>query len=144
MASSISSAVYDRICRLLVDYQSAEDEVAIVQRAVGEAAPDATWTAKVVDVVRASRGHPELRIGSSVRGAIDCAAVATSLGALRGVTATDPNRDVVLRYHWMETLRCSPDCTIVREPVEGDRVGFMRVPAPHPRDFVIENSYAWD
>jgi MoxR-like ATPase len=87
----ISSAVYDRTCRLLVDYQSAEDEVAIVQRAVGEAAPDAAWTAKVVDVVRASRGHPELRIGSSVRGAIDCAAVAASLGALRGVAATDPN-----------------------------------------------------
>jgi MoxR-like ATPase len=87
----ISSAVYDRTCRLLVDYQSAEDEVAIVQRAVGEAAPDATWTAKVVDVVRRSREHPELRIGSSVRGAIDCAAVAASLGALRGVAPTDPN-----------------------------------------------------
>ncbi|HWC69279.1 MAG TPA: MoxR family ATPase [Acidimicrobiales bacterium] len=86
----ISSAVYDRTCRLLVDYQSAEDEVAIVQRAVGEAAPDAVWAAKVVDVVRASRDHPDLRIGSSVRGAIDCAAVAASLGALRGVSPTDP------------------------------------------------------
>jgi hypothetical protein len=60
------------------------------------------------------------------------------------VIGTDPNRDVVVRYHWMETLRCSPDCTIVREPVDGDRVGFMRVPAPHPRNFLIENSYEWD
>ena len=59
------------------------------------------------------------------------------------VSGTQPNQDVVLRYHWMETLRCSPDCTIEREPVEGDRVGFMRVPAPHPKDFVIENSYEW-
>jgi MoxR-like ATPase len=85
----ISAAVYDRTCRLHVDYQSAEDEVVIVQRAVGEAAPDPSWTAKVVEVVRASRQHPDLRIGSSVRGAIDCAAVAASLGALRGIPATD-------------------------------------------------------
>jgi hypothetical protein len=59
------------------------------------------------------------------------------------VSRTDPNADVLLRYHWMETLRCRPDCTIERVPVEGDRVGFMRIPAPHPRDFVIENSYQW-
>jgi MoxR-like ATPase len=87
----ISSAVYDRTCRLLLDYQSAADEVAIVQRAMGDAAPDPAWTANVVDVVRRSRDHPELRIGSSVRGAIDCAAVAASLGALRGVPATEPH-----------------------------------------------------
>jgi MoxR-like ATPase len=87
----ISAAVYDRTCRLLVDYQSAADEVAIVQRAVGEAAPDEAWAAKVVYVVRASRDHPDLRIGSSVRGAIDCAAVAASLGALRGVSPSDPH-----------------------------------------------------
>jgi hypothetical protein len=59
------------------------------------------------------------------------------------VSRTDPNEDVLLRFHWMETMRCRPDCEIERAPVEGDRVGFMRVPAPHPRDFVIENSYEW-
>ena len=59
------------------------------------------------------------------------------------VTDSKKNKDVVLRYHWMETLRCTPDCTIEREAVEGDRVGFIRVPAPHPRDFVIENAYEW-
>jgi hypothetical protein len=57
------------------------------------------------------------------------------------VAGTQPNRDVVLRFHWMETLDCAPDCRIEREPVDGDRVGFMRIPAPHPRDFVIENTY---
>jgi len=30
----ISSAVYDRVCRLSVDYQSAKEEEAIVSRAV--------------------------------------------------------------------------------------------------------------
>ena len=64
----ISSAVYDRTCRLLIDYQSAADEVADRGPAVGEAAADPAWIAKIVDVVRRTRVHPELRIGSSVRG----------------------------------------------------------------------------
>lgn len=60
------------------------------------------------------------------------------------VSGTRPDRDLVLRYHWMQTLRCVPDCEIVVEPVDEDRVGFMRVLAPHPPDFVIENVYLWD
>ncbi len=58
------------------------------------------------------------------------------------VTGSDPTRDVVLRYHWMETLACGPDCQLEREPIdEVDRVGFIRVPAPHPADFEIRNMY---
>ena len=78
----ISSAVYDRVCRLSVDYQSAGDEEAIVARLV-EPAPDPTWLTRVVEVVRLTRSHPDVRIGSSVRGAIDIAAVAASLAPLR-------------------------------------------------------------
>jgi MoxR-like ATPase len=85
----ISSAVYDRTCRLLIDYQTAADEVAIVTRAAGEAAADAAWIAKIVDVVRRTRVHPELRIGSSVRGAIDAAMVVASLATLRGTPVGD-------------------------------------------------------
>jgi MoxR-like ATPase len=85
----ISSAVYDRTCRLLIDYQTAADEVAIVTRAAGEAAADAAWIAKIVEVVRRTRTHPEVRIGSSVRGAIDAAMVVASLATLRGMPATD-------------------------------------------------------
>jgi MoxR-like ATPase len=85
----ISSAVYDRTCRLLIDYQSATDEVLIVARAAGEAAADPVWIAKIVEVVRRTRVHPELRIGSSVRGAIDAALVAASLATLRGTTMGD-------------------------------------------------------
>jgi MoxR-like ATPase len=85
----ISSAVYDRTCRLLIDYQSAADEVLIVARAAGEAAADPVWIGKIVEVVRRTRAHPELRIGSSVRGAIDAALVAASLATLRGTTMTD-------------------------------------------------------
>jgi MoxR-like ATPase len=83
----ISSAIYDRVCRLSVDYQSAADEEAIVVKLVNPA-PDRVWLAKVVEVVRSTRTHPDVRIGSSVRGAIDIAAVAASLAPLRHSSPT--------------------------------------------------------
>jgi len=83
----ISSAVYDRVCRLSVGYQDAADEAVIVQRALPAIAVDDAWLAGVVEVVRRTRTHPDIRIGSSVRGAIDCTAVAASLASLRGVSA---------------------------------------------------------
>ena len=43
----------------------------------------------MVDLVRRTRTHPDLRIGSSVRGAIDFGAVATSLAEVRGRPLTD-------------------------------------------------------
>ena len=44
-------------CRLSVDYQSAEDEVAIVERALGGADARA-WIAKIVELVRRTRTIP--------------------------------------------------------------------------------------
>ena len=46
--------------------------------------------------------------------------------------------DLVLRYHFLETLRCRPDCSLYRAEAPGDRVGFIGVRGA-PRDFVIEN-----
>lgn len=86
----ISSAVYDRVCRVAVTYQSADDEAGIVAVAAREAAADRSWVDKVVEVVRRTRSHADLRIGSSVRGAIDTVLVATSLATLREGQATDP------------------------------------------------------
>jgi hypothetical protein len=57
------------------------------------------------------------------------------------VTGSDPAADLVLRFHWLETLRCEPDCELVREPVEGDEVGFLRIPAPHPAELAVVNRY---
>ncbi len=88
----ISGAVYDRVCRLSVTYQSAADEAAIVQRSLDDGSVirvSNDWIAKAVEVVRRTRDHPELRVGSSVRGAIDASAVAASLAQLRGVASHD-------------------------------------------------------
>jgi MoxR-like ATPase len=86
----ISSAVYDRVCRLSVGYQDAPDEEAIVRTVRPDAVIDPAWLAAVVEVVRRTRSHPDVRIGSSVRGAIDTVAVADSLAGLRGLTVADP------------------------------------------------------
>ncbi|MCU0261183.1 MAG: MoxR family ATPase [Ilumatobacteraceae bacterium] len=84
----ISAAIYDRVCRIAVGYQSAEDEEEITDRIVPGL--DQDWLAQVVELVRLTREHPDLRIGSSVRGAIDMCAVATTLGELRGLEPSSP------------------------------------------------------
>lgn len=106
----IASAVYDRCCRLAMDYQSAQEEAQIVTAAMqalaggdgadsrsrgvgGAQAGSADVRAGIgargieaaVAMVRDSRVHPEIRTGSSVRGAIDFAALAEPLAVLRGV-----------------------------------------------------------
>ena len=82
----ISSAIYDRVCRLAVDYQDSAEETAITRR--HHDAIDESWVAKTVELVRLTRDHPDVRIGSSVRGSIDMCAVASALGEVRGRPAT--------------------------------------------------------
>ncbi len=82
----ISDALYDRMCRVAMDYQTETDEVAITDAAVGAAGSTPSLAAPVeraVRTVRATRSHPELRMGSSVRGAIDLVLVGAELAELR-------------------------------------------------------------
>jgi hypothetical protein len=57
------------------------------------------------------------------------------------VHGTPTDQDVVLSYHWHESLRCTPGCRVERWPIRYDPVGFIRVRAPHPANFIIYNSY---
>lgn len=86
----ISSAIYDRTCRVLMGYQSAQEEAEIVARSIGEVPVDHDWLRRVVEVVRWTRRHPDVRVGSSVRGAVDTVLVAGQLGRLRGCAEADP------------------------------------------------------
>jgi MoxR-like ATPase len=43
----------------------------------------------MVRMVRATRDHDDIRVGASVRGAIDAVGLARELAGLRGVPATD-------------------------------------------------------
>jgi hypothetical protein len=60
---------------------------------------------------------------------------------LNSVTVEGASGDeVVLRFHWLDSLRCRPDCDVKRFHVPGDRAGFIRVPSPPP-SFEIYNAY---
>ncbi|GAA3525674.1 hypothetical protein GCM10022222_05730 [Amycolatopsis ultiminotia] len=83
----ISAAVYDRVCRIVMGYQSEDEEAAIVARRSTQV--PGRWRTGVVDLVRRTREHADIRIGSSVRGAIDLVRVATSLARIRGGEPTD-------------------------------------------------------
>lgn len=89
----VSSAVYDRMSRISLGYQSCQEEREIVRLRVeppvlteaGE-----TLLHRAVAVARATRRHPDLRIGSSVRGAIDLVEIATRLATIRSAQLDDP------------------------------------------------------
>lgn len=57
------------------------------------------------------------------------------------VRGSDPSRALVISYHWHEALRCRPNCRVERSAIDIDPVGFIRIPAPHPADLEIWNSY---
>lgn len=57
------------------------------------------------------------------------------------VRKTDPKQEIVLRYNWLHTLVCEPRCSIESVPNKYSPIGFIRVPAPHPSNFVILNKY---
>jgi MoxR-like ATPase len=81
----VTPALYDRTCRVGVGYQGeAEEREIVTWRAAGPGG----LVRRAVRAVRLTREHPDLRIGSSVRGAIDVVAVAGELAALRRA-ATD-------------------------------------------------------
>jgi MoxR-like ATPase len=97
----ISTSVYDRLCRLAVDYQTAaEDREIVALRTNSDSDPASErLVADAVAITRATRSHEDVRHGSSVRGAIDLVAVASPLTTIRGATSGDPEeayRSVVL------------------------------------------------
>jgi MoxR-like ATPase len=89
----LSTSVHDRLCRLAVSYQDEESERGIVTLRAprSEMTPDryARLVADAVAVTRATRKHPDIRQGSSVRGAIDVTLVA---GQLMDLTEPDEDR----------------------------------------------------
>jgi magnesium chelatase subunit D len=76
----VSQAVADRICRVVLGYQDAAAERAITRAATGESGAVVDFA---VSLTRATRGHQDVRMGASVRGAIDLVLLAAGLARLR-------------------------------------------------------------
>src|SRR5262249_32569583 len=74
----LARGLADRFVTLELAYQPREEEMEIVRR---RARPHReNLSAPAVDVVRASRSHPDLRYGASIRGAIDFVHLVEAVG----------------------------------------------------------------
>jgi MoxR-like ATPase len=81
----LSRSLLDRFCRLAMTYQDAADEERIVDlhtrdSRFADASVRHRVVADAVALTRATRDHPSILQGSSVRGAIDLAMIAAELG----------------------------------------------------------------
>jgi MoxR-like ATPase len=81
----LSTSVKDRLCRLAVGYQdeTAEREIVVLRAESDPAAQGLVEDA--VAITRATRADPDVRQGSSVRGAIDLFLLGRQLTRLRGI-----------------------------------------------------------
>jgi magnesium chelatase subunit D len=77
----VSQAIADRICRVVLGYQDAAAERSIVRAITGR---DGTVVPFAVAFARATRAHRDVRMGASVRGAIDLVLLIDGLTRLRG------------------------------------------------------------
>jgi magnesium chelatase subunit D len=82
----VSHAIADRICRIVLGYQDAAAERAITAAVTGLSGRAVDLA---VDLTRATRDHRDVRMGSSVRGAIDLVLLLTGLQRLRGEGKAD-------------------------------------------------------
>jgi hypothetical protein len=73
------------MCRIAIGYQDAPKERVIVERVTGTAE-----NRSAVELTRLTREHPQVRMGASVRGAIDLVRLGTRLAALRDEPAPEP------------------------------------------------------
>ncbi len=80
----VSQAIADRICRVVLGYQDAAAEQAIVRAVTGRDGPVVPFA---VAFTRATRSHRDVRMGSSVRGAIDLVLLIDGLTQLRSESA---------------------------------------------------------
>ncbi|WP_449282817.1 AAA family ATPase [Leucobacter sp.] len=105
----LSQSIHDRLNRIVIGYQDAEAETRIVRLRAGLGAEGADAAESLgervvqdaVAVTRATRSHPDVRQGSSVRGAIDTGMIAAQLAELRGVSAPGDERYPELFYDAM-------------------------------------------
>jgi MoxR-like ATPase len=82
----VSQAIADRMCRVVLGYQDEPAERAITNAVTGL---NGEVVELAVGMARATRTHRDVRMGSSVRGAIDMALVFTGLADLRGEATPD-------------------------------------------------------
>jgi gas vesicle protein GvpN len=124
----VSHAIADRICRIVLGYQDDAAERAITTAVTGENGEAVNFA---VTLARATREHRDVRMGSSVRGAIDMVLLQTGLARMRGESgmARATARDAALSGR----IRIADGCDRTPESVLDEILGgFWPEDAPMP------------
>jgi len=127
----VSQAIADRICRIVLGYQDAAAERDITSAVTGRHGPVVQFA---VALTRATRSHRDVRMGASVRGAIDLVLLIDGLIRLRAesamsrLTATDAARAAL-----SGRIRLADGCDRSPESVLDELLGELwPQDAPHP------------
>ena len=121
----VSQAIADRMCRIAIGYQDAPGEQVIVERVTGASSP---LVAPAVELTRLTREHAQVRMGASVRGAIDLVRLGRELSALRGEAEPVAGRRHVRRRRDRRALRPAAARRGLRADARGDRARADRAP----------------
>ena len=114
----VSRAFLDRVVRVRMDYQSEDEEIEIVQlRACTE---DRRLAKTAVRITRLTRDTPEIKLGASVRAAIDIVSLVSNLtflsdGDLRAEDFSAACKMALSSKVWLsETINATPEQIIER------------------------------
>ncbi len=129
----VSHAIADRICRVVLGYQDAAAERRITTVQTGREGLEVEFA---VALTRSTREHPDVRMGSSVRGAIDLVLLLAGLARLRGEDKLEREtaRDAV-HAALSGRIRIADGCDRPPESVLDellDRIWPPDAPAPEP------------
>lgn len=128
----ISRAFMDRICRITLDYQSEAEELEIVSRRTGST--DEKLMLWAVKLARRTRKHEEIKMGASVRAAIDLVALGESMKKKGLLTAENVEQAALMALSskvWLtEMSNKTPEqvvSSLVREMKEEENLSYVPV-----------------
>src|SRR5580693_9211340 len=127
----VSHAIADRICRVVLGYQDAAAERAITTAVT-------SVNGQVVDfavtLTRATREHRDVRMGSSVRGAIDLVLLVTGLAQRRGEDGlTRPTAQDAAHAALSGRIRLADGCDRTPEAILDELLDALWGPGPDGR-----------
>ena len=110
----VSRALLDRFIRLKMDYQSREEEIEIVRKRTK--VNQYKLIELAVDIARETRLHPAIKMGASVRGAIDMVLILKEMKALKGeLSVKDVETAALMSFTskiWLKDLSLTPEDVI--------------------------------
>jgi MoxR-like ATPase len=128
----VSQAIVDRMCRVVLGYADAAAERAITTAATGE---NGRVVEFAVSLTRATREHRDVRMGSSVRGAIDLVLLLTGLRRLRGESGLVPATARDAAYAALSgRIRIADGCERSPESVIDELLDALLAADPDPAD----------